>query len=147
MRCHRVLTRVSHVDLLLPSRSNWGIIVGIGIGLAVLYVTASEFISEAKSKGEVKLYPRTRIPKHAKKSDAASDDIESSGPGSPGKIRPEDDEEGVKKDVNIQRQTAIFHWQDLCYDIPVKGGTRRLLDHVDGWVKVRMLLRSTQLAS
>ncbi|GAA5996079.1 uncharacterized protein JCM10292_004935, partial [Rhodotorula paludigena] len=114
---------------------NWGIIVGIGIGLAVLYVTASEFISEAKSKGEVKLYPRTRIPKHAKKSDAASDDIESSGAGSPGKIRPEDDEEGVKKDVNIQRQTAIFHWQDLCYDIPVKGGTRRLLDHVDGWVK------------
>ncbi|RYP53146.1 hypothetical protein DL768_001820 [Monosporascus sp. mg162] len=30
----------------------------------------------------------------------------------------------------------VFHWEDLCYDIKVKGGAeRRLLDHVDGWVK------------
>lgn len=29
----------------------------------------------------------------------------------------------------------VFHWEDLCHDIKVKGGTRRLLDHVNGWVK------------
>lgn len=35
----------------------------------------------------------------------------------------------------IERQTAVFHWQDICYDIKIKGEARRILDHVDGWVK------------
>ena len=35
----------------------------------------------------------------------------------------------------IQKQTSIFHWQDVCYDIKIKSETRRILDHVDGWVK------------
>lgn len=35
----------------------------------------------------------------------------------------------------IQRQTKIFHWNDVCYDIKIKKEDRRLLDHVDGWVK------------
>jgi len=35
----------------------------------------------------------------------------------------------------IAAGTAVFHWEDLCYDIKIKGEERRLLDHVDGWVK------------
>lgn len=36
----------------------------------------------------------------------------------------------------IIKQTAIFSWKDVCYDIKVKKGeTKRILDHVDGWVK------------
>ncbi len=35
----------------------------------------------------------------------------------------------------IKRQTAIFQWSDVCYDIKIKGEPRRILDHVDGWVK------------
>lgn len=91
-----------------------------------IYLAASEWISESKSKGEVKVYPRTRVPKH----DKVGNDVEA-GASTPQDSRNED----PAKDVNIQRQTAIFHWDDLCYDIPVKGGTRRLLDHVEGWVK------------
>lgn len=30
---------------------------------------------------------------------------------------------------------AVFHWEDLCYDIKVKGEERRLLNRIDGWVK------------
>lgn len=33
---------------------------------------------------------------------------------------------------------SVFHWEDLCYDIQIKGNERRLLDHVDGWVKPGM---------
>ena len=33
------------------------------------------------------------------------------------------------------KSEAIFHWRDLCYDVPVKGGERRILNNVDGWVK------------
>lgn len=35
----------------------------------------------------------------------------------------------------LKRQTAIFHWEDVCYDIKIKKQPRRILDHVDGWVK------------
>ncbi|KAI9009602.1 ABC-2 type transporter-domain-containing protein [Gaertneriomyces semiglobifer] len=28
-----------------------------------------------------------------------------------------------------------FTWQDVVYTVPVKGGERRLLDHVEGWIK------------
>lgn len=35
----------------------------------------------------------------------------------------------------IQRQTAIFSWKDVVYDIKIKKEPRRILDHVDGWVK------------
>lgn len=37
--------------------------------------------------------------------------------------------------VNIQKQTAIFHWDGMNYDIKIKKEPRRLLDDVDGWVK------------
>ncbi len=30
---------------------------------------------------------------------------------------------------------SVLTWEDLCYDVPVPGGTRRLLNHVFGYVK------------
>ena len=36
---------------------------------------------------------------------------------------------------NIQKQTSIFHWDGVNYDIKIKGEPRRLLDDIDGWVK------------
>ncbi|GAA5847250.1 hypothetical protein JCM9279_006157 [Rhodotorula babjevae] len=109
---------------------NYGILWVFLIGLMLLYLAASEYISEAKSKGEIKLYPRTRQPKRSKHED--DDDVES---GMSGRTARNEDEVVDAKDVNIKRQTAIFHWENLSLDIPVKGGTRRLLDGVDGWVK------------
>ncbi|BGP36017.1 Multidrug resistance protein [Rhodotorula toruloides] len=105
---------------------NFGVLFPFLFSLMGIYLAASEWISESKSKGEVKVYPRTRVPKH----DKVGSDVEA-GASTPQDSRDED----PAKDVSIQRQTAIFHWDDLCYDIPVKGGTRRLLDHVEGWVK------------
>lgn len=29
----------------------------------------------------------------------------------------------------------LYSTGDVCYDIRIKGGGRRILDHVDGWVK------------
>lgn len=44
----------------------------------------------------------------------------------------------VNEEINkfkISESKAIFHWRDLCYDIKIKGETRRILNNVDGWVK------------
>ncbi|KAK1994704.1 ABC-2 type transporter [Colletotrichum falcatum] len=38
--------------------------------------------------------------------------------------------------LGIDRQTAIFHWSNVCYDVKVKKKEmKRILDSVDGWCK------------
>ncbi|KAJ5827574.1 hypothetical protein N7447_004337 [Penicillium robsamsonii] len=65
-----------------------------------------------------------------------------------GNLSPPDEETGqqpkVSKELStsnsqscrlLPNQEKILTWQGLCYDVPVKGGTKRLLDDVSGWVK------------
>ncbi|CAL5866766.1 uncharacterized protein PFLUO_LOCUS976 [Penicillium psychrofluorescens] len=107
---------------------NLGIMIGFLFFFMATYLIATEYISESKSKGEVLLFRRGHTP--GKRSE---DDIEQPETVSPA----EKTEESSGKEVtaNIQRQTAVFHWQDVCYDIKIKKEERRILDHVDGWVK------------
>ena len=95
-------------------------------GLMFVYLVATEFITAKKSKGEVLVFRRGYESK--KKS---VEDVESI---------PTSREVSVQKDNSddiaiIERQTAIFQWKDVCYDIKIKKEQRRILDHVDGWVK------------
>ncbi|KAF9890375.1 hypothetical protein FE257_006043 [Aspergillus nanangensis] len=104
---------------------NLGIMFAFMVFFCVTHLAATEYISEAKSKGEVLLFRRGQAPP------AASDDIEmTSQVGASAKT-----DESASGGAAIQRQEAIFQWQDVCYDIKIKGEDRRILDHVDGWVK------------
>jgi hypothetical protein len=95
------------------------------IFLMFTYLTATEYISESKSKGEVLLFRRG----HATSS--GSEDVEVNRQvGSAEKT-----DESASQQVAIQKQEAIFQWKDVCYDIKIKSEPRRILDHVDGWVK------------
>jgi ATP-binding cassette, subfamily G (WHITE), member 2, PDR len=92
------------------------------------YLFSTEYISAAKSKGEILLFRRGHAPTSQHR---ASSDIEmSTNPA-------ERMSEALDRQVSatIQRQTAIFQWKDICYDIEIKKESRRILDHVDGWVK------------
>jgi hypothetical protein len=93
------------------------------------YLVATEYISAAKSKGEVLVFRRGHAPPKAKD----ADDEEATT------IIVHDKKAALQDDSDnavgvIQKQTAIFHWEDVCYDIKIKGEPRRLLDNVDGWV-------------
>lgn len=35
----------------------------------------------------------------------------------------------------LQAQTSVFHWNNVCYEVRVKGETRQILNNADGWVK------------
>jgi ATP-binding cassette subfamily G (WHITE) protein 2 (PDR) len=114
---------------------NLGILIGFVIGLLGVYIAAAEFISSKKSKGEVLIFPRGKTPSLLNKSDTegASDprvtaemaltEKVTTG-GAAGEAPP-----------SILKQTAIFHWDGVNYDIKIKKEPRRLLDDVDGWVK------------
>ncbi len=103
---------------------NVGIIFAFIFGLMGLYLGATDVIKAQKSKGEVIVFPRRQVPKHGPK------DEETNGAVVHEKASPDQ-----KEAVSIQRQTAIFHWQDVCYDVQIKKETRRILDHVDGFIR------------
>jgi len=111
---------------------NLGIIIAMTIGFCAIYLTASEYISAARSKGEVLLFPRGIVPTVAAKDDeeGTADDRPTAQGVVAGKTI-----SGGDIPPSIQKQTAIFHWQAVHYDIKIKGEPRRLLDDVDGWVK------------
>ncbi|KAL2786566.1 ABC-2 type transporter-domain-containing protein [Aspergillus keveii] len=107
---------------------NMGIMIGFMVFFTFTYLAGTEYISEQKSKGEVLLFRRGRQPNIS----VIQNDPEN--PSLPANV-PKTEESAPQLSAKIQKQTAIFHWEDVCYDIEIKGQPRRILDHVDGWVK------------
>ncbi|CAK7567123.1 MAG: Multidrug resistance protein [Sporothrix epigloea] len=123
---------------------NFGIIIVFIIGFLMTYMVAAELVSEKKSKGEVLVFRRGH--KLVSFKESHKEDPESgtrvSGPSVIAASDPTtnglDEKSGSDKDGGVaflQRQTSVFHWQDVCYNVKIKKEDRRILDHVDGWVK------------
>ncbi|KAF2020714.1 hypothetical protein BU24DRAFT_7207 [Aaosphaeria arxii CBS 175.79] len=121
--------RVSYDYLHSHKWRNFGILWAFMIGLMGVYLVATEFITAKKSKGEVLVFRRGHTGLVPSKS---TDDLEAAPAARPvgAEKTPSDNNIAI-----IERQTAIFQWKDVCYDIKIKGEPRRILDHVDGWVK------------
>ena len=92
------------------------------------YLIFTDKIQAAKSKGEVLVFHRGHVPRHIQKT---SDEEARLGE----RWNDQDTTHEKQGVASIHRQTKIFHWKDVVYDIKIKGKPRRLLDHVDGWVK------------
>ncbi|KAG9531363.1 putative ABC multidrug transporter, partial [Aureobasidium melanogenum] len=109
---------------------DFGIVIAFMVGLMFAYLGATELISAKKSKGEVLVFRRGHAPAALTKT--SSDDIEAAGAGKA--VAEKQYNDANPADI-IQKQTAVFHWEDVCYDIKIKKEDRRILNHVDGWVK------------
>ncbi|TEA10397.1 ZEB2-regulated ABC transporter 1 [Colletotrichum sidae] len=114
---------------------NVGILIAFIIFLHAVYFVATEYISAKKSKGEVLVFRRgVAAPAKKGRAVATADDVEASVSG-PAAIVEKGGRAASANDGAIQASTSVFHWNDVCYDIKIKGEPRRILDHVDGWVK------------
>lgn len=96
----------------------------------VVYLLSAEYISFDIGKGEILIFQRSHFSTMDKKQRA---DVEVGSPASHEKYT--QDEPSGEASNGIAAQKSIFHWRDLCYDISIKGRTRRITDHVNGWVK------------
>lgn len=112
---------------------NYGIIIGFFVFFLFTYILASELVSAKPSKGEILVFPRGKIPAFVEDNhqEKQADDPEAASKNEKTPI----EQDGHDQVAAIQKQTAIFHWQDVCYDIKIKGEDRRILDNIDGWVK------------
>lgn len=111
---------------------NLGILFAMMFFLLGIYLSATEYISARRSKGEVLVFRRGLVPEEKRKEDEEGAPID----------RPTTKDLVPQRTISagdvppsIQKQTAIFHWEAVNYDIKIKSETRRLLDDVDGWVK------------
>ncbi|EFQ32643.1 ABC-2 type transporter [Colletotrichum graminicola] len=115
---------------------NVGILCAYVVFFFITYIITAEFAKPPKSEGEVLVFRRGKLP--AKLGSKMNLDEESQSremfvteklPVSPAE----------KTTETRPRPSAcgkpIFHWEDICYDVKIKGQERRILDHVDGWVQ------------
>lgn len=115
---------------------NFGVLLAFMLFFLGTYLFAVEYVSAAKSKGEVLVFRRGHLPPSMKKDDS---DQEGATKGEQEIVRTMDDVEAQKAKNKLVAQNAayeqkdIFMWRDVCYDIKIKKESRRLLDHVDGW--------------
>ena len=106
---------------------NLGVLFAFVVFGCATNLVATEFISAKRSKGEVLLFRRGQVPSLSAPADEEAKIAD--------RVVSRDLTRQITVPVAIQRQTAVFHWDGVNYDIKIKGEPRKLLDDVDGWVK------------
>ncbi|WEW58654.1 Multidrug resistance protein [Emydomyces testavorans] len=110
---------------------NLGIIFAFFLFFLFTYIAATELVSARPSKGEILVFPRGKVPSYLKTKKKTNDPELAETTNEKQKL----ESDGHDQVGAIVKQTSIFHWQDVCYDIKIKGQPRRILDQIDGWVK------------
>ncbi|KAI9375567.1 ABC-2 type transporter-domain-containing protein [Aspergillus egyptiacus] len=108
---------------------NFGIIVVLTIFLGFCHLVTSELVAAQRSKGEVLVFRRGKA--HQQRTKQSQSDEEQPRV----EVHREKDSQGSDIIAGVEKQSSIFHWENVCYDVKIKKETRRILDHVDGWIK------------
>lgn len=111
----------------LTHSRNLGVLFAFVVFGCATYLVATEFISAKRSKGEVLLFRRGQVPSLSAPADEEAKPTD--------RVTSQDLTRQITVPATIQKQTAVFHWDGVNYDIKIKGEPRKLLDDVDGWVK------------
>ncbi|KAJ5398236.1 hypothetical protein N7509_006349 [Penicillium cosmopolitanum] len=110
---------------------NFGIIIALTIFLTFCHLVTSELVSSQRSKGEVLVFRRGRtLPMRGKKDNKDEEKLPSTM--AQNNFQVTDEPEDIS---GVEKQVSIFHWQNVTYDIKIKGEPRRILDQVDGWIR------------
>lgn len=104
---------------------NFGVLMALVLFYLGTYILLAEFIPAYKPKGEVLVFRRGH---GLRPEDVGPEDVESSRTTALTVSEPP----GMS---SIQRHTSTVHWRDVCFDIATGKETKRILDHVDGWIK------------
>ena len=115
---------------------NVGVIIAFTVLFLATYMISAELVSEKKSKGEVLVYRRGHKPVAIANAEKKHVDPEAAM-ANIGPVVTAERSRGNNKETGgmLMQQTSVFQWHDVCYDIKIKGEPRRILDHIDGWVK------------
>ncbi|QKX59307.1 uncharacterized protein TRUGW13939_06439 [Talaromyces rugulosus] len=118
---------------------NFGIIIAWFLFFVTLTMIGMEMQRPNKGGSSVTIFLRGQAPKgvdDALKNKTSPGDEEAGDQTNRSAQNTENEPDASENQVEgIAQNTAIFTWQNVNYDIPVKGGQKRLLDDVQGYVK------------
>ena len=110
---------------------NAGIVIGMFVFAVIVHMIGTEFQIDPAAAGGIMVYNRTGAnKKHIK--NLHKNAVEGPDPEAPAATYDEKPEESTGQQLEVSDE--IFSWHNISYDIQVKGGTRRLLDNVSGFV-------------
>ena len=104
---------------------DWGIVVAIIVFFLAMNIFAGEFVRHGMGGNQAKVFQKPNEERKKLNEDLIRKREEK---------RKTKGEESDSSGLNIKSE-SILTWENLCYEVPVPGGTRRLLDHVFGYVK------------
>lgn len=118
---------------------NLGILLGFLFFAYFVYFATTELNLSTASTADYLVFRRGHVPKTVQAQEQTQTDEEKpvEGPSSSGQAtRPTEGPSSEASAVNVLApQRDVFTWRNVMYDITVKGGSRRLLDNVSGWVR------------
>ncbi|KAK9456593.1 ABC-2 type transporter-domain-containing protein [Dipodascopsis uninucleata] len=121
---------------------NFGIMIGFWMFFVFIYVCAAQFLRPTTGGGDVLLFKRTKESAKAMKKAAENKSSSSSNKNEGAIVQNEmskmtenKNETAVSELQQSIKSKQIFSWQHVNYVIPVKDGTRKLLDDIQGYVK------------
>lgn len=115
---------------------NFGIIISFLIFFLFVNAISTEYQRDESETGAVMIFKRGSAPAIIDEVNNANGDEEKQLTGTP----PLDHQIGekvvpqVSASANIVPASDIFTWNNICYDVEIKGKTRRLLNNVSGFV-------------
>ena len=117
---------------------NFGVVIAFIVLFLITYLIACEINTGSMQRGEITLFPRSKlrkIRKAKKRAALQSADIESGGTDAAvGALAAS--QSIMQEDLSkIHSGKDIFHWRGVCYDVQIGKETRRILNGVDGWIK------------
>lgn len=112
---------------------NLGIILGMMIFLCGMYLVATECISARRSKGEILIFRRGHLPEQKPSDDEEVHALRERH--APQNTAKEEKSQSETTLMTPRTEAATFLWDKICYDVKVQGGTKRVLDDVEGWIR------------
>ena len=109
---------------------NFGILVAMTVFLLALHLVMSELVASERSKGEVLVFRHGAVAKAKSKRHRTDEETGTALVIDGGKY-----DNSNKSSYNVEKNTSVFHWENVCYEIQIKGQPRVILDRVDGWIK------------
>ncbi|KAH8695660.1 ABC-2 type transporter-domain-containing protein [Talaromyces proteolyticus] len=111
---------------------NFGIIISFWVFFLGVSLFASEFQFEPLSAARVTIFRRFSPPARRQCVENQMDDWKDSSPRDTGSQIPLSNEH---EHYMLKKQSNVFTWKNICYDITRRGTSRRLLDNCSGWAK------------
>ena len=118
---------------------NWGIVLGITVIYVIITAVASELLTFVGSAGGAMIFKRS---KKAEQNVKFAKEVADEEKGSPMQsVPPSSCNDEVQSGIqNVLKSQSVFTWENITYTVPYMGGSRQILNNVNGYVKPGLLI-------